>query len=40
VIAWYRDGRVRFSPHFYTGDDDVRALGSALAEVLDRVVHR
>lgn len=40
VIAWYRDGRVRFSPHFYTGDDDVRALGSALAEVLGRVVHR
>lgn len=37
VIAWYRDGRVRFSPHFYTSDADIRALQEMLPAVLDRL---
>jgi selenocysteine lyase/cysteine desulfurase len=35
VIAWYRDGRVRFSPHFYTGDADIQELREILPVVLD-----
>lgn len=34
VVVWYRDGRVRVSPHFYTSDDDLRALRSILTDVL------
>jgi selenocysteine lyase/cysteine desulfurase len=30
VTAWYRDGRLRFSPHVYTSDADVQALRPAL----------
>jgi selenocysteine lyase/cysteine desulfurase len=36
VTAWYRDGRVRFSPHFYTSDADIEALRPALMAALER----
>jgi selenocysteine lyase/cysteine desulfurase len=35
VTAWYRDGRVRFSPHFYTSDADIQALRPALLAALE-----
>ncbi len=37
VQVWYKEGRVRISPHFYNTPADVAACETALAEALDGV---